>query len=105
MRVSGKRMPPRWIFAAGTLFGALAVFAPIASSSTSGSKADASKPRRHVSAAADPSAAARDLQVSLEAREPASVRPAPTASRRTKPHPPNAANQTARHSELDLQLD
>ena len=105
MKLSRKRLHPGWSFAAGTLFGALAVLAPIASSGTSTPKVADPTPGQLVAADSDASSAPRDLQISLEAPEPASVEPVPTAPRKTRQRPPTTANQSAHHSELDLQLD
>jgi hypothetical protein len=98
-----KKMAPGWAFAAGALFGALAVVLPIASSGTSSARADASRHRRPPAESGAQSSTPLDHDVSLEADPPVLPRPAPADSRKTRSGPP--PQTTARHSELDLQPD
>lgn len=106
MKMSGKRLSPGWTFAAGTLFGAIAVVAPIASSGTSTSKTGVSQPRRPATTEmTDVGTAPRDLPVSLDGGEPAPIQPPPAPSGKTRRRPPGSGNPATRHSELELQLD
>jgi hypothetical protein len=105
MRPSNNRVSTAWTFAAGALFGSLAVLTPIAVSGTSPAKANATKVRHSVVAARDSSLASQDQLISPAAGRSEPVRPADAASRKPQPHPPASPGRTTRHSELDLQLD
>ena len=103
MNPSKRRMSPGWIFAAGSLFGALAVLAPIASSGTSSARGDAFRHRRPPAEPVVETDGARAWPTSLEDIPPAPPRLTSVDSKKTRSGPP--PRTTARHSELDLQLD
>jgi hypothetical protein len=103
---SGKgRISVGFGFAAGTLFGALAVFVPFASIGIPGLKAEGPALRRGARVEiSSPTAAPESLSWPL-AQEADSGRPAPAVRARTKSSWPKAKQKLVHHSELDLQLD
>jgi len=92
-------------FAAGTLFGALAVFVPFASIGIPGLKAEGPAPRGPARVEiSSPTAAPESLSWPM-AQEADFSRPAPAVRARTKSSSPKAKQKPLHHSELDLQLD
>ncbi len=102
MKSSTKRLSAGWSFAAGTLFGALAVFVPLASLGIPGLKAEGSGQQRQRAMAPAGGARAPETHAPAKAHELDSVvRSTPTVQSGAVDQP----RRVPGHSELDLQLD
>jgi hypothetical protein len=106
MKRPGRRISAGWSFTAGTLFGALAIFALPAALHNSRARVEASTQPQ--AAIIQPAAAARSLETNDLAGDPrqgTAVRPAPAAQRKNKTGSQETRQKAVRHSELELQLD
>ncbi len=105
MKLSERRMSVGFGFAAGTLFGALAVFVPLASFGIPGLKAEGPAQTRPTAVETSSPTGASENLLSPMAQEADFGRPATAVRARTKSSPPKAKQKLPHHSELDLQLD
>lgn len=106
MKPLESRLSAGWSFAAGTLLGALTVFAVPAAFHNSRVRAEASEQRLPV--AVEPEAAAPVLEMPDPARAPerdSLARSNAAGARKVKSGSPGSPQKASTHSELDLQLD